>query len=67
MAGLTTAFMPSLSEENASLLTTANCPLLSRASYLIAVLINAPALPCAAMALRGFVITFFVAPWDEST
>jgi len=67
MASLTMMLIPLLSEESTSLLTTTNGPLLSRASYLIAILINTPALPCAAVALSGFVITFLIAPWDEST
>lgn len=67
VAGLTAVLIPLLSEESSSLLTTADCALLSGASYLIPILINTPALPRAAMALRGFVITFFIAPGDEST
>lgn len=64
---LAAVWMPPLCEESRSLLTTADCALLSGASYLIAILINTPALPRAAVALRGFVITFLIAPGDEST
>lgn len=67
VAGLTAVLIRLLSEESRSLLTTADCALLSGASYLIPIFINTPALPRAAMALRGFVITFLIAPGDEST
>lgn len=67
VAGLTAVLIRLLSEESRSLLTTADCALLSGASYLIPIFINTPALPRAAVALRGFVITFLIAPGDEST
>ena len=47
------------------LLTTAHSTLFPGASQLVPVFIHTPALPCAAVALRGFVIALLVTPRYE--
>lgn len=48
-----------------ALLTTAHGALFPGAGQLVAVFIHTPALPRAAVALRGFVIALLVTPRDE--
>lgn len=48
-------------------LTAAHCALLPGASQLVPVFVHAPALPRAAVALRGFVVALVVTPGYEGS
>lgn len=48
-----------------ALLTTAHSALFPGASELVSVLVHTPALPCAAVALSGFVIALLITPRYE--